>query len=178
MKTCPMCRHEMDDSEVVCSECMVRIHVNESPRRASVLYGWGRALMAVLAGLLFFLGMWAILSPESYRDMSEGLGLKPLSETMFYLNAAVLLAVGILYGISWLAGYLERKWHRPLCLLTLIVFAVGKLIVQIRFDSAQDFTRGLALVFLWLAIPIFQYAAFVMGVPHKLAEDSHTEVTS
>ena len=118
--------------------------------------------------------MFALLDPQGYMSVSESIGFRIPEMAVHYMNTSLLLLIGILYGIAWLGGYLDKKWHRPFCMITLILFIVGELAVQLSgVTGAEGYTRGLALVFFWISIPIFQYTAFVMGKPRLRPESGN-----
>jgi len=168
VKQCPVCNKDMADNRIVCDECQSKIDTNEKPRRESVLYAWGRGLMVFLACMFFFRGMYALLDAEGYQSAGKAIGLHPLSQTAHYMNASLLLLTGILFAVSWIGGYLEKIWHRALCLATLVMFIVGQLVVQFQgVASAEDGARSAALVLFWVTLPVIQYIAFSMGKPHK-----------
>lgn len=168
MKQCPLCRKDMSDERIVCSECRAKIETNEHPRREAVLYAWGRGLMLFLSIMLFFRGMYALLDYEGYRSMGESIGFRSVSQAAHYANASLLLLTGILYAVSWIGGYLEKKWHRFLCLATLSLFIAGQVFVQFQgVTSPEECARSIALILFWITIPLIQYTAFRLGKPPK-----------
>ena len=172
MKQCPVCKESISDSQLVCGECMTRIQDNEQPRREAVLYTWGKNLMIFLAVMFFLRGMFALLDPKGYMSMGESIGFRIPEQTVHYMNTSLLLLIGILYGIAWLGSYLQTKWHRPFCFVILLLFIIGELAVQLTgAEGAEAYTRAMALVFFWISIPVFQYAAFKMGKPRLKDSD-------
>lgn len=169
MKTCPVCKQDISDSDILCQECLHKVNENEAPRKESVLYSWGRWLIVFLCVLFFLRGAYALLSPESYKQIGEEIGFRSPGDTVHYFNTMLLLLTGTLYGITWIGGYLEKKWHRKLCLVTIILFIIGQLIIQLSgAKSVEGIAKAFALIFMWVSIPVFQYTAFSMGKPYSV----------
>jgi fucose 4-O-acetylase-like acetyltransferase len=172
MKNCPICNEGIPANSIICTSCLSEIRSNEPVRKESVLYAWGRGLMIFLALFFFFRGMFALIDPTSYQKTGESMGFVSPSQAIHHVNAALLLLIGLMYAITWIGSFLEKRWNRPLCLVTLICFIAGQLFIQFsEADSAETIARGLALILFWITIPVIQYITYCMGKPHKASEE-------
>jgi len=165
-KRCPVCNGGMEEGRTVCRHCFTEILEREYPRREAVLYRWGRTLLFFLSLFFFGKGMLALLEPETLRRSAEQVHLSPASPTVHYFTAALFLAAGILYAVSWLGGYLGKKWHRAFCFVTLGVFVLGYILLQFPgAHTAEDVAKRIALVLLWISLPVIQAVMLGMGRP-------------
>ncbi len=172
-RTCPVCGHRMAARDIVCPACRERIEQREPVRREQVLYAWGRGLMLLLAILLFVKAAWATFSPSEYQDFVRALGFEKQSEVFVALNAAFVAAAALLYAVAWLGGYLKLEWEAVVCGLGLAVFVIGQGITQFMFaPDGAGVARPLALFVVWVAVPVFQFAALMLGNAEEEPEPS------
>ena len=163
-RKCPVCGHRMAARDIVCPACRERIERREPVRREQVLYGWGRGLMVCLAVFLFAKAAFATFCPAEYGAFVRSLGFDGESATFSYLNAAFVGTAALLYAVACLGGYLRLGWEVLACGLGLVVFVVGQGVTQFVFAAESDaVARPLALFVVWLAVPVFQFAALVLG---------------
>ena len=165
---CPACGNPMGRNDVVCPACLRRIEAREPARRESILYGWGRGLMLVLAMVLFLKAALATLSPSEYGEVVRSLGIARAHPTAQFLNAAFMAAAALVYAVAWAGSYVGRRWDRAACLLALVVFLVGQAGTRgLAAASDGQWAQALALFCVWVAIPIFQYCSFRLGRPDE-----------
>ena len=163
-RKCPVCGHRMHYRDVVCPACRERIERREPVRREQVLRAWGRGLMLCLAVFLFAKAVFATFSPAEYQSFLRSLGFEKEHETFLYLNAALMSAAALLYGVAWLGGYLKLGWETLVCGIALVVFVVGQGATQfLLVPAGEGLARPLAFFIVWIAVPVFQFAALVLG---------------
>ena len=161
VRSCPVCKEELADHEIVCSACQERIDARMPAHRRSVLWSWGRGLMLAMAILFFLKGSFAALSPEEYARTVADFGFTSRDVTATSVGSAFFLAAALLYGMAWIGGYLGRAWDKHVCLAALVVFGAGETVTRFLFLSGRDgLARGLALFVFWMAVPVFQYCIF------------------
>jgi len=165
---CPICGHRMTPHEIVCGACRTRIEQREPVRREQALGAWGQGLMLCLALFLFAKGALATFGPSEYQSLVRSLGFDAADATAHYLNAAFVSAAALLYAIAWIGGYLGLKWDVAVCLSALAVFVGGQAVTQFVFVRGDGgVARALALFVVWVAVPVFQFAALALGVRHE-----------
>ncbi|MFW6163343.1 MAG: hypothetical protein ACODAJ_11290 [Planctomycetota bacterium] len=163
-QTCPVCGHRMAARDVVCPSCRERMEMREPRRREQTLYAWGRGLMACLAAFLFVKAAFAVFEPGEYRTLLGSMGYEDVSDTFLYLNAAFVAAAALLYAVAWLGGYLALGWEKVLCGTALAVFVVGQAVTQFLCAPGEGaLARPMAVFIVWLAVPVFQCAALLLG---------------
>lgn len=167
-RSCPVCGHHMRRHDIVCHGCRERIERREPVRREEALYAWGRGLMFCLAFFFFIKSALATFGPRDYQALTRSMGFEAVKPTFYYLNAAFVSAAALLYAIAWLGGYLKLRWEAGVCLAALVVFVAGQGVTQFVSASGEGgLARAAALFVVWIAVPVCQFCALVLGEHHE-----------
>ncbi|NQT89614.1 DUF2116 family Zn-ribbon domain-containing protein [bacterium] len=162
---CPVCGNVLPYNRIVCPSCEQRIDARRPQDRSNALLAWGQGLMLCMAIFFFLKGAYGALSPEEYGRAMKAFGLPVRDVEGTSLTAVFFLAAGLLYGIAYMGGYLERAWGQYVCLAALVVFIAGEMIVQfLILQEAGGIARAMALFLFWIAAPILQYCMYRMGL--------------
>jgi len=164
MKECPVCQVSMDDDLIVCPQCMESIARNEPERRKGRVATLAQGLMLFFAIFLFLKASWAGLDEKSYADFVESFGLSQKPPYVHYLGAVFGAVSALLYAAAWIGGFLRRSWRDAVCGAALLVFTAGQIATQyIGLSSEDPIPKAVALVAIWLALPVIQFLALMLG---------------
>ena len=164
MKKCPACSVEMPEGRIVCAACLQAAVLAEPGHRRQRLARTGRGLMLAFAIFLFVKASWMSLAEANYAQFVAALGFAQKSTAVHYLGAmfAGLSAIG--YVLAWIGSLLRRRWGKTVCGATLAVFAVGQVVTQCVGLAPEDpKAKAVALIVIWLALPILQFVALILG---------------
>lgn len=164
MKNCPACHAQMDDSAVVCSDCLAKAQglTGTLNRRHLFLAAHQAALLFAL--FLFVKGCWMAFSEASYSSFTESMGLPPASPGVHYVAALFASVAAILYGVAWIGGAVRARWGYPTCAAALVVFVVGQVITRFAaLGPDVQVARAVAFIVLWSAVPMFQLIGLTIG---------------
>ncbi len=164
MTKCPLCGSEVAERGTICDSCLAKAMTARPGRRQRRLAGAAQSLMVWFAVLLFIKACWMALAEPSYSTFVASMGFPQKSAAVHYLAAAFFGLSAAGYIMAWVGTLLERNWRFGVCGAALAVFGLGQVVTQFMGAQPGDpWAKAVALVVIWMVLPVFQFAALLLG---------------
>jgi predicted nucleic acid-binding Zn ribbon protein len=166
MNNCPLCGNDLGQHDIVCSDCIDKITLNEPKRREDRIRNVADTLLVFLAVFLFLKGAFAMWGEGGYASFITSLGFPGNSEGLHYFSATTCIIASLGYAVTSLGNYLGKTWTLRLCLATLCFFALGQAVVQLGdIHEHFGFAKAISVIFFLIAVPVLQYVMATLGGP-------------